>query len=127
MRPDQIVDRVHACTWMIRHRPYGRGHPYLLEPDQRVPAQVVAGERLELRASTDPLVRRVLVEFDDERPPLEAHLRGRATADEITDYSSPTPHRPSASHLSRPATDDARSGRLSWAATLDRVDDRFRY
>jgi alpha-glucosidase (family GH31 glycosyl hydrolase) len=38
---------------VIRHRPFGLGHPYRLEPDQRVPARPVAGEPIELRATTD--------------------------------------------------------------------------
>ncbi|MHB8890437.1 MAG: glycoside hydrolase family 31 protein [Candidatus Limnocylindrales bacterium] len=38
---------------MIRHRPAGLGHPYRLEPDQRVPVRPVAGEPVELRATTD--------------------------------------------------------------------------
>lgn len=38
---------------MIRHRPFGLGHPYRTDPDQRIPAQPVAGEPIELRATTD--------------------------------------------------------------------------
>jgi len=37
---------------MIRHRPEGRGHAYLVEPDQRVPVHRSRGEPLELRATT---------------------------------------------------------------------------
>jgi alpha-glucosidase (family GH31 glycosyl hydrolase) len=37
---------------VIRHVPHGRGHHYLVEPDQRVPRRPVAGEPLELRATT---------------------------------------------------------------------------
>ncbi|MBA3875853.1 MAG: glycoside hydrolase family 31 [Anaerolinea sp.] len=37
---------------MIRHRPFGLGHPYRLEPDQRVPTRPVEGEAIELRATT---------------------------------------------------------------------------
>jgi hypothetical protein len=49
---------------VIRHRPRGRGHPYLLEADQRVPADPVAGERFELRAVTDTGVAELRVELD---------------------------------------------------------------
>ena len=37
---------------MIRHRPFGLGHPYRLEADQRVPARPVADEPIALRATT---------------------------------------------------------------------------
>src|SRR5438552_7240991 len=47
---------------MIRHRPHGIGHPYRIEPDQRVPPIPVADEPYELRATTDASVRSVKVE-----------------------------------------------------------------
>jgi alpha-glucosidase (family GH31 glycosyl hydrolase) len=47
---------------VIRHRAHGLGHPYRLDPDQRVPAQPVAGEPLELRATTDAAISRLLVD-----------------------------------------------------------------
>lgn len=37
---------------MIRHRPAGRGHPYETDDEQRVPLQPIAGERLEIRATS---------------------------------------------------------------------------
>jgi alpha-glucosidase (family GH31 glycosyl hydrolase) len=49
---------------VIRHLPHGRGHAYLVEPDQRVPTQPVAGQPLELRATTDAGVDRLWVELD---------------------------------------------------------------
>jgi len=48
---------------VIRHRPFGLGHPYRLEPDQRVPAIPIAGQPFELRATTDHAVRAVHVEL----------------------------------------------------------------
>jgi len=47
---------------VIRHHPFGLGHPYRLEPDQRVPAIPIAGEPFEVRARTDHGVRAVQVE-----------------------------------------------------------------
>jgi len=47
---------------MIRHRPFGIGHPYRIELDQRVPPVPIAGEPFELRAITDTSVRSVQVE-----------------------------------------------------------------
>jgi Alpha-glucosidases, family 31 of glycosyl hydrolases len=48
---------------MIRHRPAGLGHPYRIEPDQRVPVRPVAGEPMELRATTDLSTRSLEVEI----------------------------------------------------------------
>src|SRR5438445_11565626 len=48
----------------IRHRPEGRGHAYLVEPDQRVPVQPVAGETLELRATTGEGVGELWLELE---------------------------------------------------------------
>ncbi len=36
----------------IRHHPYGSGHPYRVDPDQRHPVHPVGGEPLELRITT---------------------------------------------------------------------------
>jgi alpha-glucosidase (family GH31 glycosyl hydrolase) len=47
---------------VIRHRPAGVGHPYRLEPDQRVPVRPVAGAAIELRATADGSVERLGVE-----------------------------------------------------------------
>jgi len=48
---------------VIRHRPYGIGHAYRIEPDQRVPPVPIAGEPFECRASTGPDTRSVQVEL----------------------------------------------------------------
>jgi alpha-glucosidase (family GH31 glycosyl hydrolase) len=60
---------------MIRHRPFGLGHPYRLEPDQRVPAQPVAGEPIELRATTDAAVETLLAELSIDGRREEATLK----------------------------------------------------
>ena len=49
---------------MIRHRPFGIGHPYRLEPDQRVPPIPIAGEPFDVRAITRGDVDEVRVEMD---------------------------------------------------------------
>ncbi len=57
---------------MIRHRPIGLGHPYLADPDQRVPVDPIAGEPVELRA-TAPVSAGALtleVEIDGRRERL---------------------------------------------------------
>ena len=51
---------------MIRHRPYGSGHPYSVDTEQRWPVDPVAGETLKLgvRASAD--VGSVAVELEEQ-------------------------------------------------------------
>ena len=49
---------------MIRHRPSGLGHPYRLEPDQRVPIDPVAGEPVELRATAPWSIQGLAVEVE---------------------------------------------------------------
>ncbi len=63
---------------MIRHRPAGLGHPYRLEPDQRVPVHPAAGEPIELRATTDGKASGLAVELTIEDRSLRATL-GRRT------------------------------------------------
>jgi alpha-glucosidase (family GH31 glycosyl hydrolase) len=58
---------------VIRHRPRGRGHPYLLEADQRIPADPVAGEPFELRAVTDAGIGELRVELDRGGPVETVH------------------------------------------------------
>ena len=48
---------------MIRHQPFGIGHPYRIELDQRMPAIPIAGEPFELRVMTDASARRVRLEM----------------------------------------------------------------
>jgi alpha-glucosidase (family GH31 glycosyl hydrolase) len=97
---------------MIRHRPEGRGHAYHVEPDQRHPVLPVAGEPLELRATTGHAVERLWVELERgagiER--REATLVPRA----------PEPVRSAVTgHLSAAAGGGGRSHRPAWKAVLD--------
>jgi alpha-glucosidase (family GH31 glycosyl hydrolase) len=49
---------------VIRHRPFGLGHPYRLEPDQRVPSRPIAGAPIQLRATTDRGIDALAVELE---------------------------------------------------------------
>ena len=105
---------------MIRHRPDGRGHPYLIEPDQRVPIRPVAGATVELRATTPVGTERVRVEAEIDGVPatIEARLRGSALPDVVDDYGVAAP-RVDEGHLSDAvARLGAQPGRSSWAAEL---------
>ncbi|MER5626480.1 TIM-barrel domain-containing protein [Streptosporangium sp. NPDC002544] len=48
---------------MIRHRPYGSGHPYATTEDQRVPALPLDGETVELRVRASAKVTAVVCEW----------------------------------------------------------------
>ena len=65
---------------MIRHRPFGLGHPYRLEPDQRVPPIPIADAPFEVRATTGDDVRSVDVELklDGQSVVIPAQLAGSA-------------------------------------------------
>ena len=50
---------------MIRHRPFGSGHPYSIDTEQRSPVDPVAGEPLTLGVRVTPEVDAVLLQWDD--------------------------------------------------------------
>lgn len=50
---------------MIRHRPGGRGHPYEADDEQRVPVLPIAGEPVEIRATSPPSLPAAWLELDD--------------------------------------------------------------
>jgi alpha-glucosidase (family GH31 glycosyl hydrolase) len=96
---------------VIRHRPFGLGHPYRLEPDQRVPTIPIAGEAFELRATTDRAVRAVQVEL--ELAGKRRRLSARHAAPESTVATS------AAGHLAAAASGKEASDRRSWVVRPD--------
>lgn len=50
---------------MIRHRPYGSGHPYSVDTEQRDPVDPVAGSPLTLGVRVTPDVQRVILQWDN--------------------------------------------------------------
>ena len=108
---------------MIRHRPEGRGHAYLVEPDQRLPVQPVSGERLELRATTADGVSQLWLELERE---------GRSERIEAVRVRRvPAAVRPAgeATHLSVAADGSGRGRRPEWKVILAELDvhESFRY
>jgi alpha-glucosidase (family GH31 glycosyl hydrolase) len=108
---------------MIRHRPEGRGHPYLLEPDQRVPVQPVVGNPLELRATTDESVATLWLELQRNGGVTERIEATRVPpADDVA--------RPAqATHLTAAADGSGRGHRPEWKVVLEGLSaaDRLRY
>jgi alpha-glucosidase (family GH31 glycosyl hydrolase) len=108
---------------MIRHRPAGRGNAYLLEPDQRVPVQPVAGEPLELRATTGDDVVELWVELDRDGT-TERIEATRVAGARVVVSAAPT-----TGHLSAAADGSGKGRRPEWKVTLDTLapEERLRY
>jgi len=107
---------------MIRHRPYGLGHPYRSEPDQRVPSQPMADEPFELRATTNPGVGGVRVELtvDGRTTERPLELVRTATGPGAVSVSG---------HLDAAAAREVARDRLAWSVRLGPFDGgaRVRY
>lgn len=105
---------------MIRHRPNGRGHPYLLEPDQVVPPHPLVGGDFEIRATTAADVDAMQVELSLAGRTLvvNARSRGEAVPDVDDQYGVPAARVVAEGHLSDAAARlGAQAGRVSWSAS----------
>ena len=95
---------------MIRHRPLGRGHAYRLEPDQRVPAWPVAGQPIELRATT---------ERGADAPVIELQIDGRLSRLDTEPFNVTSDHaRTEDGHLATAASGEEGGGRSAWRAIV---------
>lgn len=65
---------------MIRHNPFGSGHPYIASNDQRIPVLPKVGETLELRVHSTDDVQSITVEWDDGATKTTRELRRRLSA-----------------------------------------------
>ncbi|MEV0347157.1 TIM-barrel domain-containing protein [Nonomuraea sp. NPDC050680] len=75
---------------MIRHRPYGSGHPYATTEDQRVPAWPMDGEAVELRVRASAKVVSVVCEWATDGASADLPLtRSSATAEDTAQDASP--------------------------------------
>jgi alpha-glucosidase (family GH31 glycosyl hydrolase) len=99
---------------MIRHRPSGRGHPYRIELDQRLPVQPLAGEAFEVRATTNPAIERVTVEAELDGRPFVTHATRRDAAAEHL----PNPGA-GEGHLDAAQRRSASNRRVAWAAEIE--------
>jgi alpha-glucosidase (family GH31 glycosyl hydrolase) len=93
---------------MIRHRPLGSGHPYRIEPDQRVPPIPIEGEPFEVRATTSNDIEQLRVELD---------IDGISRVVQARRYSTDEKRR-SDGHLAAAANRTGK-GRRSWVARVD--------
>jgi alpha-glucosidase (family GH31 glycosyl hydrolase) len=92
---------------MIRHRPFGLGHPYRLEPDQRVPPIPMAGDPFDVRATASNDVEGVRVQMDSDGS--HGIVEARVNPTNVDG--------PSDGHLAEAASRPSQRGR-SWVAQL---------
>ena len=97
---------------MIRHRPYGLGHAYRLEPDQRTPTHPTEGEPIVLGATTGADVTALTVEVTVDgrirHLPLEPMLAADGPTMDV-----------GAGHLAAAAARQVGRGRRAWSVRLD--------
>ena len=106
---------------MIRHHPFGIGRPYRFEPDQRVPPRPVAGEPIELRATTHISLLALAVEVE---------VDGVLARRDLAPYDPAKGSRPASSgHLALVTRRLTGRGRKFWQVSLDAqpVGTRLRY
>jgi len=105
---------------VIRHRPFGSGHPYQITDDQRVPPRPLAGEPAELRVRAAHQVKEIVCEWDDGAAttvlPLAPVSANTAPADPPHNATSAAAPTASGTHLASAAA-RAESGRAgaSWS------------
>ena len=90
---------------MIRHRPCGSGHPYRLEPDQRVPA---CRWRRAARAAGSPATTS---RWSASRAPTARHRQMRCRVRRRRRYAARTQRRSDGGHLSAAAARPGSAGR----------------
>jgi 1,3-alpha-isomaltosidase len=73
---------------VIRHRPFGRGHPYVVDPDQRFPARPSAGAAFDLGIVTGMGARGVEVDFGATRAAMTC--LGDAVARDRSEWGAAT-------------------------------------
>ena len=99
---------------MIGHNPSGRGHPYLVDPDQRLPLRP-SGESFALGATTSEGVRDLEIELEraEGKQRLPMRQNGEAVPRENAGYGTRA-RRLSGGHLTETATLAAEKGRVAW-------------
>ena len=100
---------------MIRHRPAGRGHPYLDEPDQRNPVHPFAGTGFTLGAVTSADVHGLTLELErgGEVSTVEPRRLGAAIPAEIDGWGARAPG-PAGGHLAETAAVRPEEGAVAW-------------
>jgi alpha-glucosidase (family GH31 glycosyl hydrolase) len=100
---------------MIRHRPGGRGHPYLEEPEQRTPVHPFAGAGFTLGAVTSADVRGLSLELErgDRISTVPLVQAGDAIPTELEEWGKRA-NRQVQGHLAETAAIAAEEGVVAW-------------
>ena len=110
---------------MIRHVPFGRGHAYQLEPDQRIPAWPVADEPIELCATTEQGADAPILELPHRGSSAERLVMGSVDTRPAA-RSAPTVDLAAAATGSGRTTTERLANDARAAAGGTRLRDRFR-
>ncbi|MEX1171371.1 MAG: TIM-barrel domain-containing protein [Chloroflexota bacterium] len=102
---------------MIRHRPFGRGHAYTVEADQRVPPWPVAGEPVELRVTTPAGVVGVTLDLEVDDHSTSLPLARFEPAGEMREAGSAADDGHLAAAAAAAAATDRR-GRQPWRVRI---------
>ena len=73
---------------LLHHAPFGLGHPYRHEPDQRIPVYPIAGESWKVRARTDNQTKKVSLHLRRESQThiYELVCLGKARSEDFGPY-----------------------------------------
>ena len=99
---------------MIRHRPFGLGHPYRVGPDQRSPVIPIAGEPFELRATTDDGARAVWAEIETAGERVSVVAQPLAADSLVSSGEERDRTETNDSHLASAAAEGLSRHRRSW-------------
>jgi alpha-glucosidase (family GH31 glycosyl hydrolase) len=111
---------------LLLHAPLGLGHPYRHEPDQRIPVYPIAGEAWKVRARTDGLAKKVILNLRRESQihVYELTCLGAAQSDDFGPYGATVKFTGTNTHLADAA---ARSGdysdQIEWEIALPALHD----
>lgn len=106
---------------MLQHSPFGLGHPYRHEPDQRIPVYPITGQAWKVRARTDKNLKKVTLHLRRESQvhTYELTCLGAAQSDDFGPYGATAKFIGANTHLADAA---ARSGdypdQLEWEIEL---------
>lgn len=101
---------------ILRHNPFGSGHPYRYDLDQRVPQRPLVGETVEIRLVSSSDIESVVVILDDG----QRLLARRAGPNELVqDHGAQPSGQTAAGHLAAAAeSDSSAAGTQCWVATF---------
>lgn len=107
-----MPERRELDLTMLKHLPYGLGHPYRTEPFERTPHYPILGQPITLRVCTEKSVQKIIaiVIVSNTRHYFEMTAVGNAISNDFSEFGITSKEFVSQSHLADAA---ARSGEYS--------------